>query len=114
GRLSAAHGVVAEVSVMVGIELAWSRTENDQVLENVSGRSGLNLAHGLRIAPETLSQIHAAVIAEGIDRHTGARVHLLQVTVDGKYKPSIGPVFTFPVIDAAIGGRSVHDRMRPD
>src|SRR5207247_10168261 len=90
GRLSGEHIVGAKVSGRIGIDFAWRRTENNQVLENVSGRSGLNLAHGLRIAPKTLSQIHPAVIAEGIDRHSGTRVRLLYVAVDGTDKPSIG------------------------
>src|SRR5439155_10071082 len=102
-RFSASNVVGAEVSGRVGIELPWSRTENDQVLDNVSGRSGLNLAHGLRIAPKTLSQIHAAVIAKRVDRYAGQRVHFLQVAVDCKNDPSVRPVFALPVVESPIG-----------
>ena len=60
------------------------RAEQDQVLEDLARRAGLNAPDRRRIAAQAFAQVDDAVGAERGDRLAGLRVDLLQVVVHAK------------------------------
>src|SRR6185312_131942 len=98
---------------VVGADIARSRTveftgrgaEDNQILENTSGSSGLNRIDGFWITAQAFTQVHAAVITERIDGDSGAGIDFLQIVVDREDQPAIRAVLTLPIVEAAIGGR---------
>src|SRR5689334_18765438 len=112
-KLSGMHVIGADIARSRAVELAGSRAEDDQVFENAAGSTGLNGVDRLGVAAEALFQIHAAVVAKGVDCDAGARIDFLQIIVDGEYQTPVGSILALPIVEAAIGGSAVGG-VRPD
>ena len=112
-QLTSLDIVCANIARSGPVHLARSGAHDDRVFENAARGSGLNCVDRLRIAAQTLFEVDAAIVAEGIDRDSGACVDLLQIVVDRENEPAVGAVLTLPIIEAAVGG-SGFGRMRPD
>ena len=93
---------------------ARCRSEDDQVLKDVSGRVVLNARQRFRIAIEADPQIRAAIFTERWNRLAGARVDGHQIAIDAVQKTTVGAVVAFPIIDAASGDGSRVVGMNPD
>ena len=47
---------------------------------------------------DSLEEFYSAIVAEGIDRHPGIRVDLLQVAIGCKDQSAVGVILALPVI----------------
>ena len=84
------------------IVFARRAPEDDQILENSSGRVRLNRSDPFRIAAvDPDAQVDDPIGAERHDRLSRLRVHLLQQAVHREDEPLVAPVLAFPVVDAA-------------
>ena len=77
--------------------------EDDEILEDLARRAGVDAINGADITAQTLAQVHEAVVAESENRLTGLRVKLLDLVVDLEDETTVLLVLTFPVVDAPLG-----------
>ena len=92
--------VGADVAGRRDERFAGRRSQDDEVLPDLSGAVGLDASRLLR-SRETDAQIDRAVFAERQDRLAGRGVNRLQVAVDREQQPLVLAVGALPVVDAA-------------
>ena len=112
-QVPGAHVVRAHVARCRVVLLIRGRAENDQVFEDSPWRGGLHV--DLRwIAPESLSEIHAAVHAKRRNGLARDGVNRLQKLAVRKEQTPLRSVLAFPVVDPACRHTSARILVDPD
>ena len=94
---------------------ARSRTQNQQVFEDTAGITRLNSAQRVGIAPQSIFDIHLAVVAERHHGIAGCRIQRLQLVSSRKKNAAIAAILVFPVRNAAvIHGLRIADAVLPN